>query len=73
MSYYCTCSDILWETVLYCVSSQTEQNNPSHMIIFDADNNEILLLQFKLVVTKRLPENHIKRNTHRQPSDRIKS
>lgn len=71
MSYYCTCSDILGKAVLHCISSHTEQNNPSHLSIFYADNNEILLFQFKLVVTKQLPENHIKRNTSKQTSDSI--
>lgn len=72
MSYYHTCSNILEEAVLHCVSSHAEQNNPSHSSIFAADNNDILLLQFKLIVSKQLPENHTKTNTSKQASDRIK-
>lgn len=72
MSYYYTCSNILEEAVLHCVRSHTEQNNPSHSSIYAADNNEILLLQFKLTVSKQLPANHMKTNTNKQASDRIK-
>lgn len=63
MSYYCTSSDILGKEVLHFVYSHTEQNNTSHLTTFYADNNEILLLQLKLVATKQLWEDHIKRNT----------
>lgn len=63
MSYYCTSSDILGKEVLHFVCSHTEQNNTSHLTTFYADNNEILLLQLKLVATKQLWEDHIKRNT----------
>lgn len=62
MSYYCTCFSIWKEAMLYYACSHTEQNNPSHFSVFDADNNEVLLLQFKLAFRRQLPENKTKQN-----------